>query len=252
MIVVASIVVSALESLAFVITVIGNLIVIYVMTREKMLLRKSNIYILSVAFADLLMGLMGVPMSILNVSAETLCHQHSLKFYFQANDNRPYNYQLCLYLTCTSVFLCMTAIISLIAVTVDRYRAICHPIAYRSATGTFSTKCIVGLCYALGLLIGFLPALGWRNEEFNGKCFILTTMPFDYILLCTVFTCFGTISVMLVLYGCILYTVCKLVSFKFVDLQYSKSEIGLLYFRKGSEDFRSLLDTIPFRLMTTP
>lgn len=53
-----------LEALAFVFCVIGNSIVIYVMTREKKLQRKSNYYIVSVAIADILVGLVVIPGSI--------------------------------------------------------------------------------------------------------------------------------------------------------------------------------------------
>lgn len=57
-----------LEVWAFVFSVFGNSIVIYVMTRQKKLRRKSNNYIISVAAADLLIGLVGIPCSIYMVS----------------------------------------------------------------------------------------------------------------------------------------------------------------------------------------
>lgn len=57
-----------LEFIAFSFTVVGNVIVIYVMTRGKKLQRRSNIYILSVAVADLMMGTLVIPITIANVS----------------------------------------------------------------------------------------------------------------------------------------------------------------------------------------
>lgn len=48
---------------AFVLSVFGNFVVIYVMTRERRLRKKSNYYIISVALADLLIGLLGIPFS---------------------------------------------------------------------------------------------------------------------------------------------------------------------------------------------
>lgn len=76
MIFTASALIIAFESVVSFVIVTGNLIVIYAMTREKMIDRKSNIYILSVAVADLLMGLINVPMLILNVSFESLSSQY--------------------------------------------------------------------------------------------------------------------------------------------------------------------------------
>lgn len=56
-----------LESIALFLTVVGNGIVIYVMCSEKKIKRKSNVYILSVAVADLLVGLVAVPSGIAKV-----------------------------------------------------------------------------------------------------------------------------------------------------------------------------------------
>lgn len=60
-----------LELVAFVLSVFGNIIVLYVMTREKKLRRKSNFFIISIAVADLLIGLIEIPTSFLNVRSES-------------------------------------------------------------------------------------------------------------------------------------------------------------------------------------
>lgn len=49
-------------------SVIGNSLVIYVISRDKKLKSKSNFHILSVAFADLLIGLFGIPLGVWAVS----------------------------------------------------------------------------------------------------------------------------------------------------------------------------------------
>lgn len=56
------------ELIAFLLTVIGNLVVIWVMSREKMLRKKSNHYVLSVSFADLLVGLVALPSGVAKVT----------------------------------------------------------------------------------------------------------------------------------------------------------------------------------------
>lgn len=53
---------------AIVLSVVGNSIVIYVMTRDKKLRRTSNYYIILVAVADLLVGSIGIPCCIYMVS----------------------------------------------------------------------------------------------------------------------------------------------------------------------------------------
>ena len=49
-------------------SVIGNLVVIYVMLCDKKLNSKANYHVLSVATADLLHGLVGIPLTWYNVS----------------------------------------------------------------------------------------------------------------------------------------------------------------------------------------
>lgn len=56
------------EATAFVLSVFGNLLVIYVMAKKKKLKKKSNYYIISVAVADLLTGLVGIPSCLYAVS----------------------------------------------------------------------------------------------------------------------------------------------------------------------------------------
>lgn len=49
-------------------SVIGNSVVIYVISRDKNLKSKSSYHILSVACADLLIGLFGIPLGVTAVS----------------------------------------------------------------------------------------------------------------------------------------------------------------------------------------
>lgn len=58
----------ASDFLLFWCCVVGNAIVIYVISRDKMLKIKSNYHILSVAFADLMIALFGIPAGLYAVS----------------------------------------------------------------------------------------------------------------------------------------------------------------------------------------
>lgn len=61
------------ELLAFLLSVFGNFVVIYVMTRKRKLRRKSSYHIISVAVADFINGLIGVPASLYTVRLLELC-----------------------------------------------------------------------------------------------------------------------------------------------------------------------------------
>lgn len=56
---------TVLESLVAIVAVIGNALVIVVFCREKRLRRRTNFYIISLALADFLIGLLGIPFAIL-------------------------------------------------------------------------------------------------------------------------------------------------------------------------------------------
>lgn len=55
------------ELSAVLLSVFGNFVVIYVMTRKRKLRKKSNYHIISVAVADFINGLIGIPASLYTV-----------------------------------------------------------------------------------------------------------------------------------------------------------------------------------------
>ncbi|OWR42955.1 Adenosine receptor A2b [Danaus plexippus plexippus] len=103
---------TSLEILVAVVAIIGNSMVIHVFRRDRRLKRKTNYYIVSLAIADLLVGLLGIPFAIL------------------ASVGLPRNLYACLFTTSLLVMLCTISIFCLVAVSVDRYWAILHPMCY--------------------------------------------------------------------------------------------------------------------------
>ena len=100
------------EGLVALMAVIGNAMVIIVFKRERRLRRRTNYYIVSLASADLLVGLLGVPFAVL------------------ASVGLPTNLYACLFTVSLLVVLCTISIFCLVAVSIDRYWAILHPMAY--------------------------------------------------------------------------------------------------------------------------
>lgn len=100
------------EILVALVAIIGNAMVIYVFRHERKLRRRTNYYIVSLAIADLFVGLLGIPFAIL------------------AAVGLPTNLHACLFTISLLVVLCTISIFCLVAVSVDRYWAILHPMAY--------------------------------------------------------------------------------------------------------------------------
>jgi uncharacterized membrane protein YsdA (DUF1294 family) len=67
---VAQTVFSILDFCLFCCAVVGNSLVIYVITFDKKLKSKSNFHVRSVALADLLIALLGIPLGVVAVSLE--------------------------------------------------------------------------------------------------------------------------------------------------------------------------------------
>lgn len=109
------------EIIVSMVTVAGNTLVLIAFKRERKLRRRTNYYIVSLAVADLLVGLIGIPCAILS------------------SVGLPKETNLCLTSLSLLVVLCTISIFSLVAVSVDRYWAVLHPMSYtRNVTSKFA------------------------------------------------------------------------------------------------------------------
>lgn len=122
------------EILVALVAVVGNSMVIYVFRRDRRLRRRTNYYIVSLAIADFLVGLLGIPFAIL------------------ASVGLPRNLHACLFTVSLLVMLCTTSIFCLVAVSVDRYWAILHPMCYSRNVRTRTAICKYHLLYVLSIM----------------------------------------------------------------------------------------------------
>lgn len=108
--------------------VLGNGLVIIVFSKDRKLRRRTNYYIISLATADLLVGLFAIPFAIL------------------ASIGLPTNLYACLFTVSVLVVLCTISIFCLVAVSVDRYWAILHPMGY---SRNVRTKTAIGRTFRI-------------------------------------------------------------------------------------------------------
>lgn len=100
------------EVLVAVVAVLGNALTITVFVLDRKLRRLTNYYIVSLALADLLVGVLGIPFAILTAVG------------------LPRQQWACLPMLSTLLILCTISIFCLVAVSVDRYWAILYPLRY--------------------------------------------------------------------------------------------------------------------------
>jgi hypothetical protein len=97
---------------------------------------------------------------------------------------------------------------SLLAVSVDRFWAVCYPVTYH-VKSTSSTKIIIIFCWIFGILFGFLPVFGWNSGHFDNKCDLRVIADFNYLLVVCVAIAFTSTVIIIVLYALIYRAVLK-------------------------------------------
>ncbi|XP_026811509.1 adenosine receptor A2b-like [Rhopalosiphum maidis] len=164
---------AVLEGLVAVGATVGNGLVIVAFRRERRLRRRTNYYIVSLAVADLLVGLVGIPCAVMS------------------SVGLPRHLHLCMFSVSLIIVLCTISILSLVAVSADRYWAILYPMAYSTNSNTKIAISIICICWIMGLLIGFLPLMGWRAAKGPSldACEFSLVMDYSYL----VFLYFATI-----------------------------------------------------------
>lgn len=139
------------EILVAICAVLGNGLVIIVFGKERKLRRRTNYYIISLAAADLLVGLFAIPFAIL------------------ASIGLPTNLHACLFTVSVLIVLCTISIFCLVAVSIDRYWAILHPMGY---SRTVRTKTAIGegppFVHSSNV-INLISDIGRSCHESNGR-----------------------------------------------------------------------------------
>uniref|UniRef100_A0A8C8DT14 Histamine H2 receptor n=1 Tax=Oryzias sinensis TaxID=183150 RepID=A0A8C8DT14_9TELE len=153
----AAMVVTALRWLVLVsviiITIGGNVLVCLAVGLCRRLWRLSNCFVVSLAVADLLLGLLVLPLSAVV----------ELR-----NGNWPFGGALCNIYIALDVMFCTSSILTLLAISVNRYLAIASPLNHsRIVTPRRVALAIISI-WALSLAVSFLPIhMGWNTADYR-------------------------------------------------------------------------------------
>ncbi|XP_076330741.1 adenosine receptor A1-like [Tachypleus tridentatus] len=181
------------EMTVAVFAVVGNLVVMIAFGLDRRIRKVTNFYILSLAMADFLVGLVGVPSAILT------------KLGLPEG-----NFSACMTMLSLLVVLCTISILNLLAVSVDRYWAVLRPFSYQQTMTGRTVAIIVFVCWVLGSAIGFFPLFGWNSgPEPRGRCFFAQVMNYDFLVFLYFVTIVYPTLLMVFFYGRIYLVVLK-------------------------------------------
>ncbi|XP_062273478.1 adenosine A2a receptor a [Scomber scombrus] len=214
-----------LELLIAVFSVLGNVLVCWAVCLNSNLQSITNFFVVSLAVADIAVGVLAIPFSI--VISTGFCS----------------NFYGCLFIACFVLVLTQSSIFSLLAIAIDRYIAIKIPLRYNSLVTGQRAQGIIAICWVLSIIIGLTPMMGWHNvsdkmteSDINStcpsglmKCLFEEVVVMEYMVYFNFFACvLIPLLLMLAIYLCIFMAAChqlKLIEVKAIHGEKSRSTL---------------------------
>ncbi|XP_077150986.1 adenosine receptor A1 [Ranitomeya variabilis] len=134
-----------IEVLIALISVLGNILVIWAVIVNQALRDTTFFFIVSLAVADIAVGALVIPLAIIiSIGLET-------EFYS------------CLMVACIVLILTQSSILALLAIAVDRYLRVKIPTSYKSVVTARRAVIAITGCWILSFIVGLVPMFGWNN-----------------------------------------------------------------------------------------
>lgn len=140
-------------STVMIFTIVGNILVIVSVFNYKPLRNTPNMYLVSLAVADITVATFVMPFNVTySIMGRWIFGLHMCK----------------VWLTC-DVLCCTASILNLCAIALDRYQAIHDPINYAQKRTLQRVLTMIALIWLLSALISIPPLLGWNDwpEDFT-------------------------------------------------------------------------------------
>lgn len=140
-----------------VVAIVGNVIVCYIIVREKMLRSVTNIFLLNIAVADITKTIILVPFSFV---------PNLLLSYW------PFGNFMCPFVLYAEIVVVLASAFTLVAMSADRYVAIIYPLRPRLTHK--GVACVCGLVWVIALLVPIPTAVSAKVQipfaNFTGIC----------------------------------------------------------------------------------
>lgn len=170
----------------------GNILIGLAILLVRRLRNPANLLLLNLALSDFLISLLVLPFAII----------------YQLTGYWPFSQNVCeVYIVC-DVLLCTASILSLCAISVDRYLAITRPLTYASNRTTRRMIFMITVCWLLAGLISVPPVFIFEKPKLLFHCGYSEDL--TYQIYATFSAFYIPLLIMLILYGRIYFVVRKL------------------------------------------
>ncbi|XP_038642202.1 adenosine receptor A2b-like [Scyliorhinus canicula] len=155
-----------MEVLTAFFAVLGNIFVCLAVARNRKLRTVNNYFLVSLAVADILVGAVAIPCSLLS---------------YLGLPRRSYSH--CILMLCVLLVLTQASIFGLFAVAVERYIAILKPFRYQAWVTPRKAGLTIIASWALAVAIGLVPLMGWRRGPIPcQRCFFDNVIDESYMV----------------------------------------------------------------------
>uniref|UniRef100_A0A3Q2XUJ8 Histamine H2 receptor n=1 Tax=Hippocampus comes TaxID=109280 RepID=A0A3Q2XUJ8_HIPCM len=135
-------------TLLILLTISGNMLVCLAVCASRRLRCLTNCFIVSLAVTDLLLGLAVLPFSA----------------HLQLTDDWPLGPVFCNFYISMDVMLCTASILTLLAISMDRYLAVTMPLRYSSLVLPWRVFVAMASVWTVSVAVSFLPIyMGWNT-----------------------------------------------------------------------------------------
>ncbi|XP_039998571.1 adenosine receptor A1-like [Xiphias gladius] len=182
----------ATELIIAVLAITGNFLVCLAVTRNKKLRTVTNYFLVSLAVADILVGMVAIPCAVLT------------------DLGRPrHNLPLCLVLLSILMVLTQSSILSMLAVAAERYIAILLPFQYQRMMSPRNAQLALLVTWGLAAISGSVPLMDWQRQPAGSDyCIFTCVVDMSYMVYFNFFCCLLVpLVAMFIIYGHIFLTV---------------------------------------------
>ncbi|XP_041352918.1 adenosine receptor A1-like [Gigantopelta aegis] len=170
--------------------IFGNTLILIAVYFEHKLHTIPNAFIASLAVADLLVGLVTIPLYVV--------------FYLKL-PNVEKNKYLCLFRTSMALYSCGSSLLNLLLMSFDRYLAVIYPLRYHALMTPKRAKNALIVLWVFITVVSFVPLTGWNAWKDGSVCDLYAVLAREHIYFSVHFLVLCCLTLTTILYSRIFY-----------------------------------------------